>query len=255
MNQIAFYEEEYELPLSKNHNYLKLQPGENKFRILSRPVVGWETWVEKKPVRYRFNEKPAKTEDLKHFWSMIVWSYANESIQILHITQASVLKALDILIKDPDWGAPFFYDIKIVKEGEAKETRYRVNPLPNKPLNPAIEKAFEAKRCDLDALFVGEDPFSPLGTHTTKGVFSEADASSKAEVVPLMSPFDSLKAMLEKENISTKHLEGFLHSQAARKGVAVSALIESVLNSDIFPRFRDKFVADLPKLEEMASKS
>ena len=252
MNNVAFYEDDYQLPLARNNNYLKLQPGENKFRILSRPIMGWETWVEKKPVRSRMNDKP-KADDVRHFWAMVVWNYASDCIQILHLTQSSVLKALDALIKDPDWGAPFFYDIKIVKEGEGKETRYRVNPLPNKPLAPTVKKAFESKPCDLDALFVGEDPFASLGERVTRGIFSEKDAET-SNVVPISSPLDILKARFEKDGVEVSHLENYLHSQAARKGVVVSTVIESVLNDEIYPKFRDKFKADLPKMKEMLAK-
>jgi hypothetical protein len=42
-------------PPKSSGNYMKLIQGVNKFRILSKIIVGWETWVEedgkRKPVR------------------------------------------------------------------------------------------------------------------------------------------------------------------------------------------------------------
>ena len=86
-----FLPDDYKSPKSSNH-YMKLQDGENKIRILTQPILGWEDWHDKKPVRYKMNEKPAKSYDpkkaIRHFWSFIVCNYNEEQIQILHLTQA-----------------------------------------------------------------------------------------------------------------------------------------------------------------------
>lgn len=183
----------YQAPKS-NSGYMKLQDGENKFRILSQPILGWEDWLDKKPVRYRFDEKPARPVDpkkaVKHFWAMLVWNYLEEEIQILHITQASIRKSLEALCSDDDWGAPYFYDLKIVKSGDGMETEYSVNPIPHKQLAPAIQQKFMEKRCNLEALFDNGDPFSKDNASFTEGVFSDTQPSddivqSKPNVVTL----------------------------------------------------------------------
>ena len=158
-----FLPEDYQSPESVSF-YMKLQEGENKIRILSSPVFGWEDWHDKKPVRYKFNEKPLKpfdaTKPVKHFWAFIVFNYTEEEIQILSLTQSTVRKQIEALSKDADWGSPFEYDLKIIKTGKDKETKYNVNPLPHKPVHEYIINQFHDRPCNLEALFTGEDPFS-----------------------------------------------------------------------------------------------
>lgn len=160
-----FLPDDYEAPKPTNQLYLKLQDGENRIRILSRPIVGWEDWnEERKPVRYKMNEKPAKPFDaskpMKHFWAFIVWNCNESQIQIMHITQATIRSCLESLSKDSDWGSPFEYDIKINKKGEKMETEYTVNPVPHKPVSQEILKAFKDRPIQLEALYEGLDPFA-----------------------------------------------------------------------------------------------
>lgn len=160
---MSFLPQDYKSPSSSN-NYMKLQEGENRIRILSKPILGWEDWEDKKPVRYRLNEKPAKSIDpkkpVKHFWAFIVFNCNAEEIQIMQVTQATIRKSLEALCKDKDWGDPYFYDIKINKSGEGVDTEYTVNPVPHKPVDPYIVKCFNEKKCNLEALFMNADPFS-----------------------------------------------------------------------------------------------
>lgn len=176
----SFLPENYEAP-SAAGNYMKLQPGENKVRILSAPILGWEDWtLEKKPVRFRYDQKPTKSIDparpVKHFWAMIVWNYREERIQILQVSQASIRNAIQSLYENEDWGAPYFYDIKITKKGEKVDTEYNVAPSPHKPVTEAIKQAFYDKPCNLEALFDGEDPFAITDKGHTWGIFDDKDA-------------------------------------------------------------------------------
>ena len=173
-----FLPQDYKSP-TPSTSYTKLLDGENRLRILSRPVVGWEDWLDKKPVRFRFKEKPAHPFDpskpAKHFWSMIVWNYRTEQIEILHLTQTSIRQSIEALCHDKDWGAPFHYDIKITRKGEGMDTEYVVNPIPHKAIHPMIQEKFEDKPCYLEALFDGLDPFNMelCGDKRTPGVFDE----------------------------------------------------------------------------------
>jgi len=175
-----FLPETYVAPRS-NGSYTKLNNGTNKIRILSAPVLGWEDWVDNSPIRYKMDEKPSTWYDAsrpgKHFWSMIIWNYQEERIQIFHVTQGSIRKYIEDLSKDSDWGAPFFYDIKITREGEGLKTKYTVNPLPHKNIDPIIEKAFKDNPCNLEALFDSADPFGLWETYT-EGVFSNSTKTS-----------------------------------------------------------------------------
>lgn len=153
-----------------------LPEGDTKFRILSQPILGWEDWQDKKPLRYRFDNKPAKPVDasrpIKHFWSMIVWNYAAEQIQIFTVTQATIQRPLQALCKDEDWGAPYFYDIKINKKGEGKDSEYQLNPVPHKPTAEHIVRAFNDRPIDLEALYDKADPFANTGVKTV-GIFTK----------------------------------------------------------------------------------
>jgi len=208
---MQFLPQDYEAPRSGG-SYMKIQQGENKIRILTQPILGWEEWnKEKKPVRYRFDQKPDKALDSKnpprHFWAFVVWNYQEEQIQILEVTQAGIRKGIECLTKDADWGAPFFYDIKIFKEGEEMKTKYTVNPLPHKPVASHIIDAFHEKPCKLDAMFDNDDPFAEW-TRTTPGIFHQDKMEVQEEKAEKVSS-------ISKEVISEKQadeLEGILRN-------------------------------------------
>lgn len=156
-----FLPTDYSMPESGGH-YMKLQDGENKIRILSKPIVGWLDWKDKKPYRFHMKNKPEKPLDknpIKHFWAFIVWNYNEQAIQILEITQQTIQTSIANLSKDEDWQSPFDYDLKISKKGRDLETKYSVVPLPKKPVTDEIKQAALDKPCYLDALFSGGDPW------------------------------------------------------------------------------------------------
>lgn len=170
---------------------MKLEEGENRFRILSAPIIGWEDWNDKKPVRFRFNAKPDKPIDplkpIKHFWAFIVFNYVDAKIQILEITQASIRKRLEFLSKDSDWGSPFGYDIKVVKTGQQKDTEYSVNPCPQKPIDSGIKELFAATPIDLEELFRGGDPFVAQGAYRTKAFWEKDESAEVKSTDPLIT--------------------------------------------------------------------
>lgn len=222
MSKITFLPSNYEAPKTSNY-YMKLQEGDNKFRILTQPILGWEDWVEdsqgKRPIRFRFEEKPLKSQTpekpVRHFWAFVVWNYNEEQIQILHITQATIRTALESLCNDQDWGAPFFYDIKIIKKGEGKDTAYTTNPLPHKPLAKHIAEAFKDRPCNLDAMYENADPFSKEWETHTPGVLSQDNMNfetldkrmniSYDQMVDLKDIFDGCDPLYVKKVM--KHLE------------------------------------------------
>jgi hypothetical protein len=158
-----FLPQGYEQPVSGG-NYMKLKQGENKFRILSKPIIGWLDWKDKKPLRFRMKDKPKAPIDaakpIKHFWAMVVWNYNDSQVQVFEITQSSIQTAVSALSNDSDWGSPLTYDIKIIRTGEKMETQYTVNPSPHKPLSNEIKEAYQTKRINLEALYEGADPFA-----------------------------------------------------------------------------------------------
>lgn len=169
-----FEDTNYEVP-QKPSGYMKFTPGDNRIRILGTflegtAIKGYVYWITGKdggrvPVRKRENEPIVTLEledgedSVRYFWSLPVYNYNLELVQILEITQRSVQKAITALAKDKDWGSPTGYDILINQTGQKLETRYTVQPKPAKPLAPEILKAYKDKNINIQALFKGEDPF------------------------------------------------------------------------------------------------
>ncbi len=182
---MSFLPSNYVAPCATSENYMKINKGENKIRILSAPILGFEEWIAKKPVRYRMGNQPVKATEpdgiLRHFWAFLIWNYQEEKIQILNLTQATLRKKLENLSKDQEWGAPYHYDIKIIKEGEEILTKYDVNPMPHKSVRQDIINAFHAKPANLEALFDSQDPFAQGWDSYTPGVFNQNDGQTSSQ--------------------------------------------------------------------------
>ena len=169
--------ENYEVPKGEGR-YMKFEAGANKFRILEKPVFGWEAWKagedgKDKPVRFRMSEKPNdlrpfRNSRLNHFWAMPVWNFKTKRIEILEITQKTILAAIENLARSEDWGSPLGYSLTVTKEGSTKEdTRYHVAPSPHQPLPDEVKNAFavvQEEGFDLNAIYDGGDPFNPSQT-------------------------------------------------------------------------------------------
>ena len=162
----------YKVPEPQSR-YMRFEEGENKIRILSETLLGWEYWVEddegnRKPIRVRTEEELpaniAKTgrDKAKHFWAFIVWNYQLEAIQILELTQVGIQRAIEGLYKSKDWGDVSDYDI-IVKKTKTgtrdMDVEYNVIPTPKKKVAKEIEEALIANPINLEALYEGKDPF------------------------------------------------------------------------------------------------
>lgn len=164
----GFLPKDYKRPQTGG-GYMKLEDGDNVFRILSDAITGFEYWnVDNKPVRSKEfpkntpsikTDKDGNPQKVKHFWAFIVWNYATNSVEILQITQSSIQDELINLNLDPDWGDPKEYDIKINRKGQDLETKYSVSPKPRKPISEEISQAFKEKKINLQALYVGANPF------------------------------------------------------------------------------------------------
>lgn len=167
----AFLPEDYDIPTQSN--YMRLEQGENLFRILDNPVLGWEVWVDdsgnRKPLRTKMDQPFSvdvidNPEEIKHFWAMPVWNYKDKKIQLLEITQKTILKAIKALSRNKDWGNPQKYDLSIIREGEKLNTKYQVIPNPPSKLSKEVQKEWDKVKGKLkvEALFDGEDPFADM---------------------------------------------------------------------------------------------
>jgi hypothetical protein len=182
---MSFLNKDYNVPASGS-NYMKLEKGDNTFRVLSSAIVGWELWTSeivegkelRKPNRFRDEESiPMAMIDPenmpKHFWAFIAWNYQEQKIQILELTQRSVQKAIKAYVDKKEWGDPKNYDITVNKSGEGMETRYAVTVNPPKEFDKDIIAQVEAMNINLEALYDGGDPFNQDGISMTDNPFKE----------------------------------------------------------------------------------
>jgi hypothetical protein len=157
----------YEIPVESN--YMKLQQGDNKLRVLGSAIIGQEYWIEtkdgRKPIRKRQGERISPADigpdsSIKHFWAFPVYNYQDKRIQILELTQKTIMNGIQKLTSSEDWGDPKDYDITITKEGEMMQTEYSVVPSPKKKLDIGIQQLYNDMHINLEALYEGADPFA-----------------------------------------------------------------------------------------------
>jgi len=151
---------------------MKFAKGENRFRILSSAVTGYEYWNSaNKPVRSKdgWDERPADMRadsQVKHFWAMVVWNYEAKKVQILEITQKTIMGSIGAYSDNHKWGDPRKYDLVVKRSGDGLETEYTVIAEPHSEAPKA-----DISGINLNALFIGEDPFN------SKAVVEEIDPS------------------------------------------------------------------------------
>ena len=179
---MTFLEKGYKMPKQKS-NYLKLEEGNHTFRVLSSAIVGWEAWIDtedggRKPLRAKSQDDLPEVafeqrEIPKHFWAFVIYNREEEQIQILEITQRSIMMKMEALVRNEKWGDPKEYDICITRTGKTmQDTNYSTMPEPKEKLDPAILKLYKDMDIKLDKLYSGGDPFS--------GDESLADEADKA---------------------------------------------------------------------------
>jgi hypothetical protein len=193
----------YESPKTPS-GYMKLQDGENKLRILTEAIYGWEDWKENKPIRYRFETKPIPidpSKPIKHFWAFIVWNYTDQKIQIYEVLQASIRNKIEALARDNDWGNPFKYDLKIIKTGKQKDTKYDVNPVAPREIEFKIREEFSKTPIWLDALFSSDDPFKPT-TQRTHAFWEKSEETLAIVEETISHPQVSMIEQAIKDNIT-----------------------------------------------------
>lgn len=154
----------------------RLQDGVNRFRILSDVIYGWEGWKDNKPFRHEGEVckiKPDQVDlnqngkpNINYFWAMVVWNYVEKRIQVLSLTQKTIMSPLYDLEQNTDWGDLKNYDIEINKKKEGDKTSYTVLGIPPKPLSEEIKKLYSETEVNLNKLFEGEYPMAkdePVG--------------------------------------------------------------------------------------------
>lgn len=152
---------------SHKDDYFKFKTGDNKFRILSKPIIWYEYFdILNKPVRSKevIKDPSDIKEDgkVKQFRAFIVYNYDEKRVQVMTITQASIKQQLQGYQNDVDYGSPLDYDIKINKTGESLDTKYQVKPLSKSEISKEVAEAYKAVALtvDMDKLYEWGHPLS-----------------------------------------------------------------------------------------------
>lgn len=166
---------DYQIKESNGSNYFKITEEQQAFRILTSPIIGYEYFRvdgegKIKPVRQReeFKGVPSDSKDgnnPKEFWAFCVRNHNLKKVQIMEITQKTIMKAIVELTKSEDREDPKTYDLNISRTGKGTDTRYSLTPLPKNRFenDEEFENAKnEAKSIRLEALYEGDDPFKPF---------------------------------------------------------------------------------------------
>jgi len=191
---MSFLPDNYEKPVSQS-NFMRLEQGENRFRILSSAIVGWIDWKREgeknTPVRTKDRQPNLNTDrQSRHFWAFVVWDYRDHKVKILEITQTTIQDAIYSLHANQDWGDPKNYDLIVKKTGEKMETVYNVIPVPPKKADQRIFDEYSKTKIDLNKLYSGENPFLDEAT-TDRGTqdLSKSYPSSEDDIQTSSIPF------------------------------------------------------------------
>lgn len=149
--------------------YLKLAPNTSAtIRIVSRPVEGYQVFMDGKPIRWTLaGEMPKECykadEKARPFAAFTVWHKEDSQFKIYQCATRSVL--LEIANLAEVEGDPMTYDLKITRKGAGLDTKYYVRV--------DSKEAFDLDMCelsqkfndkiDMEQLFVeGGNPFKPV---------------------------------------------------------------------------------------------
>lgn len=242
------------------HKYFKFpkkQPGQFTFRLLSKPIIGYEDWTTEStvkddgtiehtpvPIRCRAHEiliprDPKKP--VKKFWAFHAWHYEDNCLCIANFTQAGIYKKLEGFVYNPRIGNYLHYDIFVEKKIENGKVSYDVTPLQKTEIDPDILLQKEAHPVNLEALFYNQDPWSwvPNGTEVSSAALYTA--KKREDFTPIQSapttdtgenPMKVLESRLIKDKIDTSELQNYLESLAKRKKISKEDVAKSWIKSD-----------------------
>jgi hypothetical protein len=161
--------------------------GSVRFALLSdEPLEGYECWGtsrdgQTKPFRFDFEPTPEEvaqelgdfepregrggpgTVDIKFFIAVPVYNFDSGSVQVLSLTQKSIIKELDQISQMEDYENLLEWDFNLSKKGSGLLTEYTLRPVPRKKgAQEHIDAAWlEAKASgfDISRLLTGGNPF------------------------------------------------------------------------------------------------
>lgn len=156
--------------------------------VSDEPLEFYECWAEgpdgkAKPFRFdsepspddmalafgdftrRMNREGTGPEPIKFCLALAVYNFDTARVEILQLSQKSLIRELDAISQMPDYDDLTAVDFLLGKEGSGLNTEYKLTPVPRKKgADKDIAAAWEETRSagfDLSRLLSGEDPFKP----------------------------------------------------------------------------------------------
>lgn len=160
--------------------------GSVRFAMLSdEPLEFYECWGScdgaSKPFRFDYEPTPEDitsemgdfepregrggpgTVDVKFAIAVPVYNYESGKVQVLQITQKSILKELDSISQMEDYEDLLAWDFNISKKGSGLTTEYTVRPVPRKKgAQEHVDAAWlesKSEGFDISRLLTGGNPF------------------------------------------------------------------------------------------------
>jgi len=157
---------------SGGSSYFKPEDGENRVRIITKPVFGWSAWSEdeegnKVHERTTLDNEPDKSQydkknQPKKFMAVMVLDMIaaeddpESALKLWECTQQSIIKAIQGFAQNAKWGKPYSYDLVITKTGSDKKTRYAVMAEPKTAVDKELIAAANERPVNMDNLFAEE---------------------------------------------------------------------------------------------------
>ena len=160
-----------------------------RFALLSdEPLEFYELWAEgadNKAKPFRFAQEPSPddialelgdftrrqnregngVEPLKFALALPVYNYDASEVQVLNLTQKSLIRELDAVSQTEDYEDITATDFTLGKEGSGLNTEYKLMPVPRKKgADAVIAAAWEDAKATgfaIERLLVGGNPFKP----------------------------------------------------------------------------------------------
>ena len=113
----------------------------------------------------RVNREGTGVEPMKFALALPVYNYETARVEILQLSQKSLIRELDAVSQMEDYSDILAIDFLLGKEGSGLNTEYKLTPVPRKKgADKDITAAWSDVRAagfDIDRLLIGADPFKP----------------------------------------------------------------------------------------------
>ena len=194
---------------SMSSDYLKIKENEkHRIRIMGTSkdpatfIQGWEAWPggdDNRPHRMPYvkgqKDAPKELRELdrdnkpKLFWFFTVWHEDDEKPMVYEVTQSTIKNAILTYAKDPAWGDPCNYILKIGRTGSGLETEYTVIAEPPVEADKAVIDAMKDAAIDMRVIFKkdeeGKQTFSPFGALVVDDQVNIKELREAGEPIPM----------------------------------------------------------------------